>query len=151
MEKKTIFVFKGIVFNKNNEILIDNRKEKRLEGADGKWELPGGKIEFGETPEQTVQREVYEETGYNVQVKEIIPYSNVSIWEYKECIQHTIVFSYICELKDTNHTDITDNGINEYRWINYTELENYDFLPGAKEAIESAIKLRRSNLNEYWN
>ena len=31
------------------------------------------------------------------------------------------------------------------------ELENYDFLPGAKEAIESAIKLRRSNLNEYWN
>ena len=60
-------------------------------------------------------------------------------------MQHTIVFSYICELNDTNHTDITDNGINEYRWINYNELENYDFLPGAKEAIESAIKLRRSN------
>ena len=54
MEKKTIFVFKGIVFNKKHQVLIDNRKEKKLESADGKWELPGGKIEFGESPEETV-------------------------------------------------------------------------------------------------
>lgn len=43
MDRKTIFVFKGIVFNKNNQILIDNRKEKKLEIANGKWELPGAK------------------------------------------------------------------------------------------------------------
>ena len=141
MEKKTIFVFKGIVFNKKHQVLIDNRKEKKLESADGKWELPGGKIEFGESPEETVKREVYEETGYNVEVKQIVPYSNVSVWEYKNCIQHTIVFSYICKLKDENHINIKDKGINEYRWINYDELHNFDFLPGAKEAIESAIKI----------
>lgn len=143
MEKKTIFVFKGIVFNENNEILIDNRKEKKLESADGKWELPGGKIEFGESPEEAVKREVYEETGYNVKVKQIIPYTNVSVWEYKECMQHTIVFSYICELNSNSHTEMIDKGINEYKWINYSEIEKYNFLPGAKEAIESAIKIRK--------
>ena len=141
MEKKTIFVFKGIVFNNNHQVLIDNRKEKKLESADGKWELPGGKIEFGESPEEAVKREVYEETGYNVEVKQIVPYSNVGVWEYKNCIQHTIVFSYICKLKDENHINIKDKGINEYRWINYDELNSFDFLPGAKEAIESAIKI----------
>lgn len=107
----------------------------------GKWELPGGKFEFGESPEEAVQREVYEETGYNVEVKQIVPYSNVSVWNYKDCIQHTIVFSYICKLQNENHTNIEDKGINEYRWINYDELQNFDFLPGAKEAIESAIKI----------
>ena len=141
MERKTIFVFKGIVFNKNNQILVDNRKEKKLESANGKWELPGGKIEFGESPEEAVQREVYEETGYNVAVKQIVPYSNVSVWNYKDCIQHTIVFSYICKLKNENHTNIEDKGINEYRWIDYDELQNFDFLPGAREAIEVAIKI----------
>lgn len=143
MEKKIIFVFKGIVFNQNDQILIDNRKESKLEVADGKWELPGGKIEFGETPEETVQREIYEETGYEVLVKEIVPYSNVSIWEYKDCMQHTVIFSYICELKHNKHMNIIDKGINEYKWINYSEIENYNFLPGAKEAIKSAIQLIR--------
>lgn len=36
MERKTIFVFKGIVFNENNQVLIDNRKEQKLESANWK-------------------------------------------------------------------------------------------------------------------
>lgn len=28
MKQKTLFIFKGIVFNRNNQILIDNRKEE---------------------------------------------------------------------------------------------------------------------------
>ncbi len=79
MNKKTIFVFKGILFNNENKILIDNRKEEGLEGANGKWEVPGGKIEFGESPEDAVKRELLEETGYNVKVKDIVPYTNVSL------------------------------------------------------------------------
>lgn len=142
MDKRTIFVFKGIVFNKDSQILIDNRKEKKLESADGKWELPGGKIEFGETPEEAVQREVFEETGYQVKVKEIVPYSNVSIWKYANYIQHTVVFSYICELKSNKHIDIIDKCVNKYKWIDYNQIENYDFLPGAKEAIKAAMKLK---------
>ena len=143
MKQKTLFIFKGIVFNRNNQILIDNRKEEELDKANGKWELPGGKIEFGESPEETVKREVFEETGYEVEVKQIIPYTNTCIWEYENCKQHTVVFSYICELKNEKHTNIKDEGVNNYKWINYNEIQNYNFLPGAKEAIECAMKLEK--------
>lgn len=142
--KKTIFVFKGIVFNINNEILIDNRCEKELEAADGKWELPGGKMEFGESPEETVKREVFEETGFDVEVKKIIPYTNVSVWEYEEYLQHTVIFSYICELKDNNSKTNNDKRINMHKWIDKNQIDNYDFLPGAKEAIIEAIKIKES-------
>ncbi|MBQ3408300.1 MAG: NUDIX domain-containing protein [Clostridia bacterium] len=142
MEKRTIFVFKGILFNKENQILIDNRKEEILDDANGKWEVPGGKIEFGETPEEAVKRELLEETGYNVNVKQIIPYSKVSMWEYSDHKQHTVIFFYICELENDNHIEINDNRINTYKWVTNKELSDYEFLPGNKEAIEIAMNIK---------
>lgn len=145
MEKRTIFVFKGILFDQKNRILIDNRKEEILDEANKKWEVPGGKIEFGETPEEAVKRELIEETGYNAKVKEMIPYSNVSMWEYPDYMQHTVIFFYICDLENDEHIDMRDNRINTYKWITSEELEKYNFLPGNKEAIEIAIKMRGKN------
>lgn len=142
MEKRTIFVFKGILFNKENQILIDNRKEEILDDANGKWEVPGGKIEFGETPEEAVKRELLEETGYNVNVKQIISYSKVSMWEYSDHKQHTVIFFYICELENDNHIEINDNRINTYKWVTNKELSDYEFLPGNKEAIEIAMNIK---------
>lgn len=141
MEKKTIFVFKGILFDKDNRVLIDNRKEEILDAANGKWEVPGGKIEFGESPEDAVKRELLEETGYTVKVNGIIPYSNVSMWEYSDYKQHTVIFFYICELEDKKHIEIHDNRINTYKWITANELTDYNFLPGNKEAIQYAIEI----------
>lgn len=141
MEQRTIFVFKGILFDNERRILIDNRKEEILDEANGKWEVPGGKIEFGETPESTVKREIFEETGYNVNVKRIIPYSNVSMWEYSDCKQHTVIFFYVCELANNEHIEIRDKRINTYKWINLSELSDYNFLPGNREAIEMAIEM----------
>ncbi|MGB6035724.1 MAG: NUDIX domain-containing protein [Cryomorphaceae bacterium] len=47
----------GLVHNENNEHLLIYRK--------GKWDLPKGKLDDGETPEQAALREVKEECGVN--------------------------------------------------------------------------------------
>lgn len=50
----------AIIRNEKNEILLHQRTDNR------RWSLPGGAMEPGEEPAQTVVREVFEETGLHV-------------------------------------------------------------------------------------
>lgn len=67
----------GVILNEKNEIL--------LVSADGSWwGLPGGTREKGETPEQTLIREVYEETAITIDEGYIIPFFYVIAYEIKD-------------------------------------------------------------------
>ncbi|WP_269623812.1 8-oxo-dGTP diphosphatase MutT [Prochlorococcus marinus] len=58
----------GLVFNKNGELLIDQRLESSSMG--GMWEFPGGKKNSNESIEKTIERELKEELGIVVKVGE---------------------------------------------------------------------------------
>jgi mutator protein MutT len=49
---------KGVVARAGRVLLLKNERDE--------WELPGGRLEPGETPEQCVVREIEEETGWRV-------------------------------------------------------------------------------------
>lgn len=51
-----------IIQNDGRDILLVKRKDIPL------WDLPGGRIAEGETPESAAVREAFEETGYNVTI-----------------------------------------------------------------------------------
>ena len=65
--KKRIAVV-GAAIIENNKLLAAKRSEGRSLG--GYWEFPGGKINEGETPEEALQREVFEEFGANATIFE---------------------------------------------------------------------------------
>ena len=52
------FAVKALIFNDNSFLAVHKRSAKSE-----KMELPGGRLQFGETAEETVIREVMEETG----------------------------------------------------------------------------------------
>jgi A/G-specific adenine glycosylase len=64
-ERPHIHIAVGMVWN-GDRLLIDRRRETDMLG--GLWEFPGGKVEEGETNEQTVVREIREELGIDVEV-----------------------------------------------------------------------------------
>ncbi|MFC4651405.1 NUDIX hydrolase [Lactococcus nasutitermitis] len=50
----------SVITDENDKILLVKRRDVPL------WDLPGGRVEVGETAEQAAIREVYEETGFTV-------------------------------------------------------------------------------------
>ena len=54
------------IFDKEGRILLQRRSDN------GNWALPGGIMEVGERADETIVREVKEETGYDVKVARLI-------------------------------------------------------------------------------
>lgn len=57
---------RGVVFNANDELLLVK------EASVGKWTLPGGWADVWDTPSQSVEREIFEESGYRTQTRKIL-------------------------------------------------------------------------------
>jgi 8-oxo-dGTP pyrophosphatase MutT (NUDIX family) len=58
----------AVIFNQQKQILLVNLTYQRLHP----WGLPGGNLNYGESPENAVAREVLEETGLCIEVEKFL-------------------------------------------------------------------------------
>ncbi len=63
------------------------------EAAAGQWTLPGGGLDFGESPEDGAIREAWEETGLEVELGELLEVQS-QVFEFPERDMHAIRFVY---------------------------------------------------------
>ncbi len=138
-EKKQIIIVKGLVLNANNEILFVRRKREWHKEAHDKWEFPGGKIDFGETPEEAILREIKEESGYTATIITLLPKILSAQWEYETKQSQQILICYICK-KYAGEPVLTDHGVSEIKWFTYEHAKTLDCLPGIQEFLEEYAK-----------
>jgi 8-oxo-dGTP pyrophosphatase MutT (NUDIX family) len=117
----------GVVFNKNNDILAIYRRQS--------WDLPKGKIDKGETPEQAAVREVREETGLNdVVLKEHIVDTYHTYWQDgKRILKRTYWYKML-----TGETKLTPQLAED---IEVAEWVDKDIFLKNKPKIYNSIKM----------
>ena len=84
----------ALLFNDQGKIFLTLRGPK-AKSERGKWEIPGGAVEFCETFEQAVIREVMEEYGITIRVKDMLHLADHIIPDEQ---QHWVSPTFICEL-----------------------------------------------------
>jgi 8-oxo-dGTP diphosphatase len=114
------------VIRKNGKVLIAQRAAgKHLEGL---WEFPGGKIEKGETPEQCLKRELFEEFGIDVRIGQFIAESRFS---YKK--KNIRLLAYEVEYLSGDFFLKVHSAIS---WVTLDNLANYSFAPADIPILE---------------
>lgn len=106
--------------------------QKRPEGSvwAGLWEFPGGHIEAGEPPEQTVVREYREETGFDVEVTD-----KVSIIRHGYTTFRITLHCFVVRLK--SKSAIPDLcAATEYKWLPPSELSQFAFPGGHRKLLD---------------
>lgn len=104
------------VIRDSDKYLIGRRRSGK--SLAGKWEFPGGKVEDDETPKEALQREILEELGINVAVKEEL---TTVEHRYNEIAIRLKAFHVSTEqipLSSTDH-DILE-------WVTIPEMHRYD-------------------------
>ena len=108
------------ILQKEDKILIARKKQgKPLEGY---FEFPGGKIEEGETPEESLIRELMEEMNIKIAVKE---YIGESIYDYGNDKVISLL-GYTAEIID-GEIKLSDH--DRYEWVTLEQINNYKIAP----------------------
>lgn len=108
----------GIVF-KDDKVFICRRKPNKSLG--GYWEFPGGKIEIGESNEDSLKRELLEELQMEV---DLVKYFGSSQHHYENFSIDLI--AYTCNLRNWN-SYLTDH--DQYDWVSPSEILNWKLAP----------------------
>jgi 8-oxo-dGTP diphosphatase len=107
----------------------------------GSWQLPEGKIEVYESPNEALQREVYEELGVKVQkAKEVGRTLAHATVDSRNVIVERIVFIVSLDASSLVISDEHD----AFKWVTPTELTHLTLYPGTLDAINTANDERNS-------
>ncbi len=128
----------GVIRKDNRVVLI-----RKARGAyTGKLDLPGGGIEYGEVPEETLKRELFEEAGiekFSYKLNRVI--THYEIWQVdkklKEDLSHYAII-YDVNIESDNNIKVTPDGLDSLgaAWYDIDKLDEKDLSPLAKVVKE---------------
>ena len=98
------------------------------------WEFPGGKVEAGESPEDALKREIFEELETHIQVERF-----VTTVEYDYPKFHLKMHCYICSIESGS---LTLKEHEAARWLKLSDIYSVDWLPADKIVVDEIARLR---------
>jgi 8-oxo-dGTP pyrophosphatase MutT (NUDIX family) len=127
----------GVVVRGDDVIVIVPRGRRRILG------LPKGGANAGERPEETAAREVREETGITVCVRERLGQVDYTYRRGGRAIAKTVHF-YLCEFEDGDTAD-HDHEVDDARWMPLADARHRLSYPGERAMIDRALSILAAN------
>lgn len=121
---KQIEVVAAIIHDDAGRIFATQRGYGEMK--DG-WEFPGGKMESGESPEEALKREIWEELETRIVVEHL-----VETVEYDYPKFHLTMHCFWCRI-ESGHLELKEH--EAARWLGKEQLDSVDWLPADRSVI----------------
>lgn len=125
----------AVVIIHNNKILVHRNTKS------DHYALLGGRVEIGEASEETVKREVLEETGKKIEITGYVS-TIENFFEMKGSKYHEILFAYKAEFVDEQDRHIEETIKNvegkeylQYEWLDLDKIDEYPLQPKVVKEI----------------
>ena len=126
---KRIEVVAAIIHDAEGRIFATQRGYGEFK--DG-WEFPGGKMEAGETPEEALRREIWEELETRIGVERL-----VETVEYDYPQFHLTMHCFLCRV-ESGRLELKEH--EAARWLTKDKLNEVDWLPADLQIIDKLKK-----------
>ncbi|MEK7128761.1 MAG: NUDIX hydrolase [Patescibacteria group bacterium] len=130
-------VLGGVVMKEGKVLILQRHKNEDI--YPNMWELPSGKREPFELSENSLIREVREETGLDVKI--VIPFS---VFDYQiekpDEIRDSTQINFLVTLVN-NQVVVLSEEHQEFAWITREEIDKYDITEATKNVIQEAFEI----------
>ncbi|MFO7322106.1 MAG: NUDIX hydrolase [Chloroflexota bacterium] len=102
---------RGVVFRDDRVLLVREKLDN------GRWTLPGGWADVGESPAQAVEREIQEEAGYQARAVKLLALYDRNKHDHPPYIFHAYKVFFLCELVSEEHQLVPNVETEECGWF----------------------------------
>ena len=144
------FIYKvgAIIIHENKVLMVKNENHPY-------YYTVGGRVNFGETSEDAVLREVYEETGINFEIDRLAYiHENYFVADFLDIDNapcHEIAFYFLMKRSDETknikcNSVWADGGVESLHWLPIADLSNYKLFP---EFYKTELQNMRSEVGHF--
>ena len=127
----------GAVVLDGSRVLLVRRGKPPLMG---KWSLPGGLVELGETTREAIQREIAEECGLQVRIGEVAGILDRVVRDADGRIRyHWVLVDYVAFPESGTLGAATD--VDDAQWVEVDDVPTFDTTDGLMDMIRRALAL----------
>ena len=124
----------GVVVRDGRVLLIRRGKDPLY----GRWVVPGGTVELGETLEEALVREMEEETSLRVEPIEVLTVFDRIERDGERVVYHYVIVDYLCRWLSGEAKAGSD--ALDAAWATPEQLAGYDLPPKALEVVQDAFR-----------
>jgi 8-oxo-dGTP diphosphatase len=115
----------AVIKKKNKYLLLKRGKKTTL--WRGKWQFPEGGIKFGESPLDSLKRELKEETGLKLKNAKFLKFHSSTIRYFGKSLYHALRLMFICKVSGNIKLS---NAHDDYKWFTKRQIRKLRLVNG---------------------
>jgi len=123
----------AIIFNERHEIFLAKRGLKARNEI-GRWEFPGGAVEFGETLEIALMREIREEFGFSIKIFRLLDVVDHILPDEH---QHWVSPTFLCRIADGTPEIKEPEKCSDFIWMNVADIPAESLTLASRKSLQS--------------